>query len=135
MPKNINYAHGKQKLPDFIPFTPEVLEEDGVTVKVEESNQSFVWCNFSQTIPHTKIGDDGVIFRKCNLHNCDLAEGVILEDCSQVGRYVSWCSHKVKFSDLPECEEECEHSTKHTVEQDDEDDLVFYTYEDHVEVE
>jgi hypothetical protein len=136
MIKNENYAHGKQPLPKFISCQRWAdSEEDHVLGEIVEGTQQvFYKCNFAATIPHTAIGADGVIFRECNLHNCDIAAGSVLEDCSQVGNFISWCSHENNFKDLPECAEDCEHSEEHIVIEDSVEIGRFYTYVEMLEV-
>lgn len=69
--------------------------------------------NFLQGVPHTKIYDgySGLIFRNCNLTNCDVPADSVLEHCLRV--QVSFCSHLheawLKRGFISECSENCSH--------------------------
>lgn len=71
--------------------------------------------NFTQGTPHTKIyeGYSGLTFRMCNLLNCDVPAGSIIEDCLRL--HVSYCSHLypewLAEGYISECAENCEHVT------------------------
>ena len=91
--------------------------------------------NFTQGTPHTKIyeGYTGLTFRNCNLCNCDVPEGSVVEYCCT--GYVSFCSHQHPewFSRgfIPECTSNCTHRT--VVDTITIDSVVVdtnYTYED-----
>ena len=49
--------------------------------------------NFTQGTPHTPIyaGYTGLTFRNCNLLNCDVPAGSVIEHCNR--SQVSFCSH------------------------------------------
>lgn len=69
---------------------------------------------FSQLKPHTPIYVDekGLIFKNCNIRNCNVPEDSKLENCSGVNLHISRCSHIhpewVQFG-LKECLANCEH--------------------------
>ena len=46
----------------------------------------FEWCNFAQPTPHTPVGAGvkGLVFRKCNLVNCDVPDDAVLDGCCHV---------------------------------------------------
>ena len=66
-------------------------------------------CNFSQITPHTRIckGYTGLIFRCCNLLNCDIPDNATIENCLIIQK--SLCSNLYPDCGLPECPENCEH--------------------------
>ena len=73
--------------------------------------------NFSQLQPHTMIGEgvSGLVFKSCNLVNCDVPEDATVEKCNNCQK--SFCSHlhpEWKFEQ--ECERVCEHVSKHVPE-------------------
>lgn len=49
--------------------------------------------NLTQGVPHTKIyeGKTGLTFRNCNLVNCDVPAGSVVESCNK--SQVSFCAH------------------------------------------
>ncbi len=68
--------------------------------------------NLTQLQPHTAIGEgvSGLIFRNCNLLNCDVPADAVVESCLHVHK--SFCSHLHPdwvAHGLPECVENCEH--------------------------
>ena len=72
----------------------------------------FEGCNLTQKDPHTKIyeGVTGLIFRKCNLMNCDVPADATIEDCLQIHK--SFCSNlHPEWIDkgLVVCPENCSH--------------------------
>jgi len=73
----------------------------------------FEHANFTQMKPHTKIfvGVKGLVFRDCNLLNCDVPEDAIVEDC-MLG-HVSYCGHEhpdwVERGKLEACPVDCQH--------------------------
>ena len=73
--------------------------------------------NFSQIQPHTMIGEGvtGLVFRKCNLVNCDVPEGAVVEQCNTCQK--SFCSHlHSEWVFEQDCERVCEHVVKHVPE-------------------
>lgn len=80
-----------------------------------QNNDTFLGCNFSQTVPHTKVldGFTGLTFQKCNLINCDVPIDSIIDDCSHYKRYVEYCTnlHPTKVNGVP-CSENCSHVTE-----------------------
>jgi len=72
--------------------------------------------DFTQAKPHTAFGGNalGVVFKNCNLTNCDIAVTSQAHDC--VTRQVSFCSHLNAVLDLPECDKMCEHVSRYDKE-------------------
>lgn len=69
-------------------------------------------CNLMQKYPHTHIcpGISGLIFRQCNLSNCDLPLDAVIQDCGQVGRHKSRCSNlHPAWGIEPVCPVNCSH--------------------------
>ena len=70
--------------------------------------------NFTQGAPHTAIyaGQTGLTFRNCNLTNCLIPDGSIVEG-SAYPKNVSRCSHVhpklLQYGYISECAENCEH--------------------------
>lgn len=84
----------------------------GIPLPEVENGHVFEMCNFTQLLPHTKIfeGVTGLVFRKCNLVNCDVPVDAVIDDClrSQIG----FCSNVIpKLVDygLTQCPEVCDH--------------------------
>ena len=77
-----------------------------------KDDQIFDRSRFVQKQPHTAIavGKKGLVFRGCNLMNCDLPPGTITERCLTVHK--SLCSHIHPDMGLPKCAEDCEHCSK-----------------------
>lgn len=71
--------------------------------------------NFTQGAPHTAIyaGQTGLTFRNCNLLNCDVPDGSIIEGCLKC--HVSFCSHThpewLALGYISECATDCTHKT------------------------
>ena len=69
--------------------------------------------NFTQGRPHTAIYGDqiGLTFRKCNLLNCEVPDGSVVDDCLTC--HVSFCSHLndgwLEMGVIDECAIDCEH--------------------------
>ena len=95
----------------------------------------FERSNFMRGVPHTSIfsGKTGLVFRNCNLTNCELPVGTITEDCLKT--HVSFCSHLhpewLEKGYILECASDCTHRT--VVDTVTIDGVVVdtnYTYED-----
>ena len=91
--------------------------------------------NFTQGAPHTKIyeGQTGLTFRNCNLLNCDVPSGSVVESC--LSCHVSFCSHLHPEwfwrGYISECAENCSHVTAYdTVTIDSQSIHTNYSYED-----
>ena len=72
----------------------------------------FDHCNLAQAIPHTPIcvGKTGLIFRECNLSNCDVPVGSVVENCNV--HQVSFCTHlhpEAIADGVTACSDNCEH--------------------------
>jgi len=71
--------------------------------------------NFTQGVPHTAIyaGQTGLTFRNCNLLNCDVPTGSVVEKC--LISQVSFCSHIHDYwhgrGFIPTCVTDCTHKT------------------------
>lgn len=69
--------------------------------------------NFTQGAPHTAIytGQTGLTFRNCNLLNCDVPAGSVVEFCNR--GHVSFCSHLhdswLAHARISACAESCTH--------------------------
>ncbi len=67
--------------------------------------------NFHQAVPHTKIyeGYAGLTFRMCNLTNCDVPSGSVIDSC--LVSQISYCSHlHPEWSAfLSQCTNDCSH--------------------------
>src|SRR5574343_1021719 len=79
-----------------------------------QNGEVFESINFTQMLPHTKIfeGVQGLIFRKCNLINCDVPIGAVVESC--LVAHIDFCTNvNPKFIDkgYPACSENCSHVT------------------------
>ena len=74
-----------------------------------KDDQVFERARLIQKQPHTKIavGKKGLVFRGCNLMNCDLPPGTVTDMCLTIHK--SLCSHCHPGMDLPECAIDCEH--------------------------
>lgn len=87
----------------------------GNDLPVIEDGHVFEYVNFTQAQPHTKIfeGVTGLTFRKCNLMNCDVPVGAIVEDCLRIHKSLCANLHPrwVKKG-LAECVENCSHVTE-----------------------
>jgi hypothetical protein len=93
--------------------------------------------NFTQGVPHTAIyaGQTGLTFRNCNLMNCDVPVGSIVEH--GLRSQVSFCSHLhdrwLEKGHISECAADCSHRTGvDTVTIDGVAVHTNYTYEDKV---
>jgi len=70
-------------------------------------------CNLTQLNPNTAIcaGYSGLTFIRCNLLNCVVPSGSIVEDCLTIQK--SFCSHlgpdMVDFAGLSGCADDCSH--------------------------
>lgn len=101
---------------------------------IAENNQVFENANFSQVLPHTVVcaGITGLVFRNCNLLNCDVPADAVIESCLTVHK--SFCSHlhpELIEKGLPECTTECQHmASKEPIEVDGVVIETIYTYED-----
>ena len=91
--------------------------------------------NLAQAVPHTAIyaGQLGLTFRKCNLMNCDVPQGSILDDCNT--GHTSYCSHVhpklLTLGILSACVANCSHViTTDTITIDGQLVDTVYTYED-----
>ncbi len=77
------------------------------------SGDEFIDCNFSRSVPHTKIfeGLTGLTFTSCNLVNCDIPADATKDKCLHVHK--SMCSHlnpkRLASGEITECAEDCEH--------------------------
>lgn len=73
--------------------------------------------NFTQGAPHTAIytGYTGLTFRKCNLTNCDVPAGSVIESCLK--SQISFCSHLhegwIDKGVITVCAENCSHVTNY----------------------
>jgi len=71
--------------------------------------------NYTQSVPHTKIyeGITGLIFRNCNLVNCDVPPDAIVENCNT--KQVGFCSHlhpkMLEHGYISKCSISCQHLT------------------------
>lgn len=94
------------------------------------NGEIFEFCNFTQKIADTEIFDGAseLIFRNCNLVNCIVPDGSIVENCNSTRK--SFCSHLHENWDLPLCAEDCEHSNNDEVWIDGELIETIYYYED-----
>ncbi len=74
-----------------------------------KNDQTFERSLFVRPLPHTSIaqGKTGMVFRYCNLTNCDVPPGSVVENCLTV--QISFCSHLHPEMDLPVCAVDCEH--------------------------
>lgn len=56
-------------------------------------DKTFEYFNFTQKLPHTKIfeGITGLIFKNCNLLNCDIPADAITESCLRI--HVEYCAN------------------------------------------
>jgi hypothetical protein len=93
--------------------------------------------NFTQGAPHTAIytGQTGLTFRNCNLLNCDVPAGSVVERCNTGN--MSFCSHVTPgWSEkgyISKCAADCSHRTVvDTVTIDGVTVDSNYTYEDKV---
>lgn len=79
-----------------------------LTLNAKDGDE-FIKTNFSQRIPGTPImqGLSGLKFIQCNLVNCAVPEGSVIENGNTT--QISRCSHIHKDWPLPACPEECEH--------------------------
>lgn len=76
------------------------------------SDDIFEDCNLMQKYPHTLIcpGISGLIFRQCNLSNCNLPVDAKINDCGQVHRHKSRCSNlHPEWNLSPLCPIDCSH--------------------------
>ena len=85
----------------------------GLPLPDVEDGHVFERYNFCQAVPHTKIfeGKKGLVFRNCNLTNCDVPEDAVVEGTVR-SKHRSFCSHEHPrwvAKGLPECSETCEH--------------------------
>ena len=73
------------------------------------SGASFRNCNLMQKLPHTKVFEfcADLVFRDCNLVNCDVPPDSIVERCLTIHR--DFCFHLHPEWDLPAEEEDCRH--------------------------
>lgn len=74
-----------------------------------ENGEVFEFCNFTQAIAGTDIfsGATGLTFRNCNLINCVVPVGSIIEKCNNTQK--SFCSHLHTNWGLVACIDDCEH--------------------------
>lgn len=84
----------------------------GLPLPTANNGDTFEGYNFMQAQPHTPIfaGVTGLVFRKCNLMNCDVPVDAVVDDCLRIHK--SLCSHNhPKWVDkgLAECVENCNH--------------------------
>lgn len=72
---------------------------------------AFEECNFAQLLPHTAIltGKTGIKFTRCNLLNCDVPAGSVVEDCLTV--HIDRCANLPQNADigLPAEDANCRH--------------------------
>lgn len=85
-----------------------------VDLPVPENGTIFSDTIFTRKEPHTPIftGVTGLVFRDCNLTNCDLPEDAIVE--GGIHCHISFCSHEhPKWIDkgLTQCVANCSHVT------------------------
>ena len=98
-------------MPDTIPTNHAFKEVEAV------DGQEFMLCNLTQMYPHTNPFGSAVnlVLTRCNLTNCDLPSGSVVNDCMRT--QVSFCSHlHPKWIDkgLEVCATECEHMVDKT---------------------
>lgn len=93
--------------------------------------------NFTQGAPHTVIytGCTGLTFRQCNLINCDVPAGSVVERCNT--GHMTFCSHIwngwLEKGYISACATECEHViSKDTITIDGVAVDTSYKYEDKV---
>jgi hypothetical protein len=82
------------------------------TVPQWAPDTEFVDCNFCQALPNTAIG--GAVpatFRRCNLINCSVPSGSVIDDCTVMQMDYCYWVHKNddNFSSLPVEVENCRH--------------------------
>jgi hypothetical protein len=93
--------------------------------------------NFTQGIPHTKIykGMSGLTFKNCNILNCDVPVGSVIEYCNT--GHMEICSHLyprwAEKGYISSCADDCSHRTiVDTITVDGVAVDTNYTYEDKV---
>lgn len=74
-----------------------------------ENGDEFICCNFAQKFPYTKIfeGNSELIFRRCNLTNCDIPKDSVIDICQT--RQVEFCANLHTDFDLDAEDENCSH--------------------------
>jgi len=72
---------------------PNYAFTTGKSLPVVQNGHVFEYSNFMQAQPHTPIftGITGLVFRKCNLTNCDVPPDAVLENCTN--RHKDLCSN------------------------------------------
>ena len=100
---------------------------------IQVSNgDEFINCNLTQSMPHTTMfsGVSGLVFRGCNLINCQLPEDSQCIDCNRAS--LSFCSHV--FPELAArgfigtCAEVCVHMYESETISIDDKEITFYEY-------
>lgn len=78
------------------------------------NGQVFEQCNFTRKVPHTKIfeGVTGLVFRSCNLTNCDIPADATVEIVKHPG-HIEYCGNVnpklVERGILETCALNCSH--------------------------
>ncbi len=78
-----------------------------------ENGHVFENKSFLQAAPHTAIftGKTGLIFRRCNLTNCDIPPDTVMEQCLRA--HMNFCSHVhpewLRYGYISDCVEQCSH--------------------------
>jgi hypothetical protein len=83
---------------------------DGLANFTPQAGDVIEGKNFMQLFPHTAIPNVPVVFRNCNLVNCDIPNGSMEEGCLHI--QVDFCSHihpELVERGLAECGAECRH--------------------------
>jgi len=83
----------------------------GKPLSSAQPGQVFERCNFTQRLPHTPIfaGISGLIFRSCNLVNCEVPVDAVVEDC--LVSQIEFCPNLHPPWDLPAESVNCSHVT------------------------
>lgn len=73
----------------------------------------FQKCNFAQSVAHTDIctGYTGLVFTDCNLMNCDVPAGSVVNNCLTVQKELCANLHpdRVATGELDSEDEDCDH--------------------------
>ena len=100
-----------------------------------EGGQVFEMYNFTQAKPHTKVfeGVTGLVFKNCNLLNCDLPDDAKVEDCLHIHKEFCANLHPEWSAYLDAEPEDCSHVVdKDEVTVDGQVVDTIYYYEDKI---
>jgi len=91
---------------------PNYAWTTGRSLPQVENGHVFEFTNFSQKFPHTPIftGVTGLVFRNCNLVNCDIPPDATVESCNRC--QVEFCTNvwpRLVAKGFPACAENCAH--------------------------